>query len=160
MKRASLSVLGLAIFVTLGSGSPRTTPTEALIEGIPDDLIGLVHEDVEAIPVPDAVTDNPLDPGDSPIRPRWNEEAPPMIPHAIADFMPLTPSDNACHDCHAVEEKIEGEPTPIPPSHYRDLRNAPDTHRDDIAGARYVCTSCHVDQTVAQPLPIPVQDGP
>ncbi len=36
--------------------------------------------------------------------------------------------------------------------HYRDLRNAPDVTRDEIAGARYDCTICHVAQTGAEPL--------
>jgi len=121
--------------------------------GIPPAGMGLVREDVAAVPVPDAVHDNTSAPGDRPLPTPWNENAPPPIPHGIADFIPITRAENACADCHAVAEHEEGGPTPIPPSHYRDLRNAPDVVRETIAGSRYVCTSCHVAQTDAAPLP-------
>jgi len=51
-----------------------------------------------------------------------------------------------------VEEKEEGEPTPVPESHFHDLRNAPDERMEVVAGARYVCTTCHVTLTRTEPL--------
>ncbi len=55
-------------------------------------------------------------------------------------------------DCHTVAEKKHGEPTPIPASHYVDLRNAPGKRSDKVVGARWVCTACHVPQQDVQPL--------
>jgi len=51
-----------------------------------------------------------------------------------------------------VKAKKPGEPTPLPASHYTDLRNAPGKVGDTVTGARWVCTSCHVPQTDAKPL--------
>ena len=118
----------------------------------PDRDLGLVKTSVFDTPVPPAVHENATDPGDEPILPRAYAGAPPRIPHGIADFTPITRDDNACLDCHLVEEKVEGEPTPVPESHFRDLRRAPEEIRPEIAGARYVCTTCHVPVTDAQAL--------
>jgi cytochrome c-type protein NapB len=70
----------------------------------------------------------------------------------VADFLPITQKQNACLDCHSVKEKKQGDPTPIPPSHYTDYRNAPDRVGDQVAGARYVCVSCHAAGTDAPDL--------
>jgi nitrate reductase cytochrome c-type subunit len=47
---------------------------------------------------------------------------------------------------------VKGEATPIPASHYVDLRNAPGVRGAEVAGARWVCTACHVPQQDVQPL--------
>jgi cytochrome c-type protein NapB len=70
----------------------------------------------------------------------------------VAEFLPITMAENQCVECHAVEEKEEGEPTPIPTSHYVDLRNAPGETRDELAGARYVCITCHAAPGFNPPL--------
>jgi len=121
-------------------------------QGIPDSTIGLSKVTVFEVPEPGPVLYNTSDPGDRSPEPAPFPGAPPPIPHGIGDFLPLTLTENGCLDCHLVEEKVEGEPTPIPPSHFVDLRNAPDDMRDDVAGARYVCVTCHVAQTGAAPL--------
>ncbi len=154
MNRAWLPVVGFALLVALGAEGPGTPPTAGSDDGIPDDVIGLVHRDIREVPVPDAVYDNLSEPAERPLPERWNDVSPPVIPHGIADFLPITSADNGCVDCHETDDVTPGEPTPIPESHYRDLRNAPDTPGDTIAGARYVCTSCHVPQTDANPLPM------
>jgi cytochrome c-type protein NapB len=66
--------------------------------------------------------------------------------------MPITPGQNACVDCHAVAGKRKGEPTPIPPSHYVDQRNAPGKRGERVVGARWSCTACHVPQEDVDPL--------
>lgn len=45
----------------------------------------------------------------------------------------------------------KGEPTPIPPSHYVDLRHAPEKKGAKRVGARCVCIACHVATTDAGP---------
>ncbi len=62
--------------------------------------------------------------------------------------------ENLCLDCHQVliEDASEGDPTPIPASHYVDLRNAPKERQNTIVGARYNCVSCHVTPGGNPPL--------
>ncbi len=119
---------------------------------IPDSQIGLSKESVFEVPNPDPVEENLTDPGEGPLVPRAFTGSPPRISHSIADMVPITRDENLCLDCHMLEEKSAGEPTPIPESHYVDLRHAPDEVRDTPAGARYNCTMCHVSQTGAAPL--------
>jgi cytochrome c-type protein NapB len=126
------------------SGSPQV--------GIPDDDIGLSKVDVRDTAVPEPFPHNGSDPGDQPTMSPAYQGSPPIIPHGIDDFLPITPSENMCIDCHQVEEKVTGEPTPIPPSHFVDQRNAPDTTRDVVAGARYRCVACHALHQDARPL--------
>ena len=123
---------------------------------IPDRELGLSKSSVFETTAPPVTVPNTSDPGDEPVLTRVYEGAPPLIPHGIGEFTPIVRDGNQCLDCHLAEEKIEGEPTPIPESHFRDLRNAPAVVREEIAGARFVCTTCHVPLTDAKP---PVGNG-
>ena len=122
------------------------------VEPVPDTEIGLSRESVFDTPEPDPVEPVATDPGEGvlPIRPF--DGAPPVIPHAASDFLPITLDENMCLDCHGVEEAEEGGPTPVPRSHHIDLRHAPDEVGEEIAKARYNCTACHATQTNAPPL--------
>ncbi len=111
------------------------------------DESGLSKQSVFETPVPEPVGDERGDPGEEPLLPRPYATSPPLVPHAIVDMLPITRSENLCLDCHLLKEKEEGEPTPVPESHYVDLRNAPDKAGDTIAGARYNCVFCHVAPT-------------
>ena len=117
---------------------------------IADRDLGLSKTSVFEDPAPPVVNNNASFPGDEPALDPAFPGAPALIPHGVQDFMPITRTDNQCLDCHWVEEKEEGEPTPVPESHFRDLRADPDQVRDTVAGARFVCTSCHVSLTDAQ----------
>jgi cytochrome c-type protein NapB len=141
-------VTGLLIVATAGAVRGAVSGEK----GIPDASLGLSRTSVFEVPSPPPVEMNDSEPGERPVFPRVYEGSPPLIPHAIGDFLPITRDDNQCIDCHQVDEKEEGEPTPIPASHFVDFRNAPDTRRDAVAGARYVCVSCHVPQTLNPPL--------
>jgi cytochrome c-type protein NapB len=111
--------------------------------GIADRELSLSKTSVFEVTAPAADEPNDSDPGDRPVTPADFPEQPPRVSHGVGDFLPITFDDNQCIDCHAVEEKEEGEPTPIPASHYTDLRNAPEEVGDEVVGARYVCTACH-----------------
>jgi cytochrome c-type protein NapB len=122
-------------------------------EAIPDDRIGLSKVDVRDVPDPDPVADDTSEPGEGGVLPRVYEGTPPLISHSASDYLPITRNENLCLDCHMLEgEKEEGLPTPIPASHYTDLRNAPSVVSDEVVGARHNCTACHVPQTAASPL--------
>ncbi len=119
---------------------------------LPDSEVGLSHGSVFDSPSPEPIVENSAEPGETPLLPRSHSSGPPVIPHRIDDFLPITREGNFCLDCHQVEEKIDGEPTPIPESHYVDLRNAPGVVGESPAGARFNCTACHLVLTDAPPL--------
>ncbi len=139
MRIAAISLVALA--------ASAAVPTR-----IPDTKIGLAKGGALEVPAPPRVKENESAPGDRPVRPRAFPGAAPAIPHAVEDFLPITRDQNACVDCHAIAEKKKGEPTPIPPSHYTDLRNAPGKRGDKVVGARWSCTACHLPQQDVEPL--------
>jgi len=145
-KVAVLAVGALALATALVAGDEKEE------KGISDATLSLSRTSVFEVASPPAVVSTAPEAGESIPLARAHSEAPPVVPHAIGDFLPITREANACADCHAVEERVEGEPIPIPPSHYVDLRNAPGVRRDEVAGARWVCVSCHVPRTDAPPL--------
>jgi nitrate reductase cytochrome c-type subunit len=55
-------------------------------------------------------------------------------------------------DCHGARVKEPGGPTPVPESHYVDLRRGPGAPGERLAGARHVCVSCHLPQDDVRPL--------
>ncbi len=119
---------------------------------IPAADLGLSKGAVLATPVPPPLVTNGTAPGDAPLPAQSYKGVAPVIPHAIADFTPITAKDNACAGCHVTPAKTKGGPTPVPPSHYVDYRNAPGKQGTELASTRYVCVSCHVEATSAKPL--------
>ncbi len=78
--------------------------------------------------------------------------APPQIPHRVDTFLPIVAADNQCLDCHDVPKYIDKpmntdrtvkSKSPMSRDHYasNDL--------DEVAGARFTCTQCHVPQSNA-----------
>ena len=119
---------------------------------IPADSLGLQKGPVLQTAVPPVLVVNDTAPGEAPVPPRAWAGMAPVSPHAVADFLPITAKENACIGCHAVATKEKGGPTPIPPSHHVDFRNAPDKVQPGVVDARRVCVSCHVEGTKAPPL--------
>jgi nitrate reductase cytochrome c-type subunit len=149
---------GVVLVVALAGGcaTPPSSPAPAAgpspVTAIPDTSLGLVPGSVFDTPTPPPVKPDESMPGERPVPPRPYTTAPPRIPHATGDFLPITRTQNMCIDCHAVKEKKPGEPTPIPASHYTDYRGAPDRVGPQVVGARYVCVSCHIGRTDAPEL--------
>jgi len=148
-------LLVAATVVAPAAGSDREArapkPAKAAA-AIPDSTLGLSRASVFAVPAPPPVTPNGLAPGEGPRLARAYPGAPPLVPHLIADFLPISREANACIDCHDAAAAAQSGAVPAPASHYRDLRRAPDVARGQVAGARYVCTSCHASVTDAKPL--------
>ena len=83
--------------------------------------------------------------------------APPQISHSLEDMLPITPDNNTCISCHDLgadagdeAEREVGMPTPIPRSHYYDLRN--NKPLEALSQTRFNCMQCHVPQADLQPL--------
>jgi nitrate reductase (cytochrome), electron transfer subunit len=160
MKRTNmlgLTVLLACALLTLhavrGPAPVQADDTAGPAPGVTDAMLGLSKTSVFDVPVPPPVGEDATDPGERGVLPRPYPESPPRIPHAIADFEPITRQANGCLDCHQLGgAKAPGEPVPLPPSHVTDLRNAPGTVGTELVGARYNCNSCHVSDTGAPPL--------
>ncbi len=105
------------------------------------------------------------------------ENAPPMVPHSVEGMLPITINNNQCTACHdpAIAESMGA--TPIPKSHFTDLRpqtslaengkilkegmeidNTSDVKVPEqkklahLAGARFNCSQCHAPQSETKPL--------
>ncbi len=129
-------------------GGPGAVPAAP----VPDTALSLVKGSVFDAPASPVVKEDASDPGERPVLPRAYPGAPPLVPHGVAAFLPITVEKNSCVDCHSAKAKAPGEPTPMPPSHYTDLRNAPGTVGGKVTGGRWDCVVCHVAQTDAKPL--------
>lgn len=159
MKSPLFVLLSIALSWSCASGkAPAVTETTppplpaAAAAGIPDSKIGLApgtaFEQPEQLPI----AFNTAEPGESEQRPRPNADFPPAIPHSIADLGPITLSENPCLDCHDPDAAPDMGAPALPASHQVDLRTSPEVQGNDVAGARWVCTSCHVELTDTEPL--------
>ena len=119
---------------------------------IPSDDLGLQKGPVMAVATPPKRVVNETAPGESPLPVKSWVGTAPVVPHAVGDYLPITARENACVGCHEVASREKGGPTPIPPSHRVDQRNAPDQVQAKVVPARWVCVSCHVEWTKAPPL--------
>jgi len=94
--------------------------------------------------------------GKSKMIPSSYSTLPPLIPHTVEKYLPITMEENGCTDCHDRQNKIgktehrTGKKIPMPESHYGGFAGKGD--KEEISGARYNCTQCHVPQSGAKPL--------
>lgn len=76
---------------------------------------------------------------------------PPLVPHTVEKYVPLTAEENACLDCHITDE-LRGQKVPkIGKSHF----SATLKRRDGtpaVEMTRFQCDTCHVPQVDAKPL--------
>ncbi len=129
----------------------------AATQGIRADSMGLSKGSVFDVPAQQVYASKALPPGQNKLLPRAYLNAPPQVPHQVDDFLPITAQSNMCIACHNVpdlwgKQREAGQPTPIPPSHYTDQRNAPGKVGAQLVNARYTCNQCHVPQLDAKPL--------
>ena len=151
---------------TVGAIVVVTTACAAMAKGgIDENSLGLDKGSVFDTPVPPKYESHGAPPGaGNQLTQRSYPTAPPLIPHSIDGFTPITLKNNMCMSCHNTPDKIgkpraQGQPVPIPASHYETgAYGKPGAglstvkHGDKVSTARYVCTQCHRPQTNAQPL--------
>lgn len=148
---AALLAAALAACTAARTAAPATAPA-APAPPVKDRDLGLSRTSVFEVPAPPAWKAEDSSPGEKPAPPRLSTQIPPVVPHGVADLLPITREQNGCVDCHQLAgPRKAGEPTPLPPSHYVDYRNAPGKVGDKVAGARWICTACHVARTDAPP---------
>jgi len=145
----------LPVLLALAAGCATATvrTAEAPARPVSDASLGLAKGSVFEVQSPPAVAEEDSTPGEKAVRPRPFAGAPPVVPHGIQGFLPITPKENACLACHGeAKVKKAGEPTPLPVSHYTDFTRRPPARGEKMSGARWVCTACHVQQTDAKPI--------
>lgn len=96
------------------------------------------------------------------------ENAPPLIPHTIEGFLPITIKTNMCLSCHMPAQATSTKSTPIPISHFTKYRpevtmengivsndngnNLVSTSLgENLYQGRYNCSQCHVPQADIDP---------
>lgn len=150
----ALTALIAGLFTTMLIGEePKKETAKAPAQSsspTPEAELGLARGSVTDTLSPDPVVPESTDPGVKPPLQRWNRVAPPMIPHGVADALPITRDANACVDCHLIDKQEEGDPTPIPVSHRAETKAGESAA---VTGKRWVCTACHASLTDAKPLP-------
>ena len=142
-----LAILSLAAFITVCATADESSQAalDELNKG----------ESVFDIPTPTVYTYSDAKPGyNDRLDTAW-EELPPQVPHKVDEFLPVVMSDNQCLDCHDVPKYI-GRPlntdrtiknkSPMSKEHYAN------SELDDVSGARFNCTQCHVPLSDAPAL--------
>lgn len=127
-----------------------------IFAGAIDELnMGLGKDAVFSNPTPFAFTYPTTKAGKSDrVTPSYHT-APPTIPHKVEEYLPITAEENECMDCHDKYNKIgkqyvKGKKLPMPKSHYGGF--AGKGIADEVSGARYTCSQCHVPVSNASPL--------
>lgn len=120
-------------------------------KGVSEAQMGLSRTSVNADGVPDAFEYRQADPYSGGVLPRAFVGAPPQVPHSVDGLVPITRDSNSCVSCHQQPDrvgkrKVKGQPTPLPKSHYTDVRN------NALHMGRYNCTQCHAPQADVKSL--------
>ena len=178
MKLTSKITLGLATAALLfvgcgGDANPSAVQSEAkAVASVSEESLGLRTTDIyqEDDTTASKTEYRSAQPGTSTKIKRAYQDAPPMIPHDVTDFLPITRTNNACVSCHAPEIAPAMGATPIPPSHFLDMRprhicdgvkfrkridntkNETDIKKlTHLSQARYNCSQCHAPQSQGNP---------
>jgi len=120
-------------------------------KGLTEEQMGLSKTSVNVDPDPATFEYRQADPSTSGVLPRAFSGAPPQVPHNLDGLIPITRDSNICVSCHQQpdkvgKKKVKGEPTPLPATHYTDVKN------NALHMVRYNCTQCHTPQANVSPL--------
>lgn len=124
--------------------------------GVGDNEIGLSKTSVFDTPTPNAVNYSGGMPGKNKRLDKSYHTAPPMIPHDVKSFLPITRYSNNCILCHNRPDGI-GKPTAngVAPAmsihHYTDPQSS-NVDKSKVDGSRHFCTQCHRPQADAPNL--------
>jgi cytochrome c-type protein NapB len=76
---------------------------------------------------------------------------PPLVPHTVEKYEPLTAEENACLDCHLTDE-LRGKKVPrVGESHFSKTAKTRDG-KPAVEMTRFQCNNCHVPQVDAKEL--------
>lgn len=140
------------IFITLISSCATTDSS------IDDATMGLSKISVFDTPTPMVPNIEEVETGESERMPIAYSTLPPQVKHTFDEYLPITLDENECIDCHDRRKYLErkgwdwkvGRKLPMPDDHYGSFNKQGGS--EDVAGSRYICTQCHVQQSDATPL--------
>ena len=177
----SLAVASSILFVGCGDTATAAKPKVAKAS-ISEESLGLRKTDLyseKSDTVGDETMYSKKAAGESKTISRAFQDAPPMIPHDVGDYLPITISNNACVGCHAPEVASSMGALPYPSSHMMNFRpatgmatdgriskegkavdNTSSSNLSDISikkltklsGARFNCSQCHAPQSQVKAL--------
>lgn len=133
----------LSVFIATGCAVSSTYTEEEL---------GLRKTDLytEKTTVGDPTSYSKVAAGESKVIQRAFENAPPMIPHDVEGMLPITKENNSCTGCHMPEVAVAVKATPMPKSHFFDMRTQ--KVLSEMSSARYNCSACHAPQSANEPV--------
>jgi len=151
MKKITFKLIALKMLAITILLMPVANCQSGDADTIPDDDLGIRKGTLltEEVVVPETATVH-TEAGESDKHDRSFENAPPMIPHDISDFVPITIQTNECVECHNPEVAEDAGATSVPASHYYDLRE--DKKLSELSGANYNCTLCHYTMADIPPI--------
>ncbi|MDJ0882216.1 MAG: nitrate reductase cytochrome c-type subunit [Gammaproteobacteria bacterium] len=122
---------------------------------IEDLNMGLSKASVFDTPTPEVAEYSKSEAGKNERLPIAYSTLPPQIGHTVEEYLPITREENECADCHDRRKLLKrewrvGKKLPMPDNHYGSFNKQGGV--EEIAGARYNCTQCHVPLSNAQPL--------
>lgn len=169
----SLAAAGVFIAGCSEVANPEQAATEQkAVASVSEESLGLRQTDIyqEDDTIASKTEYRGAQAGESTKIKRAYQDAPPMIPHDVTDFLPITRTNNACVGCHAPDIAPAMGATPIPPSHFLDMRprhicdgvkfrksidntkNETDVKKlTHLSQARYNCSQCHAPQSQGNP---------
>jgi nitrate reductase cytochrome c-type subunit len=87
----------------------------------------------------------------APVAPPPTTPQGPAIPHPVAKYLPITPTQNNCLTCHDRpadgKARAAGQGKAMPPSHYAKAADG----KVVIDAARYDCGACHAPKPGVEP---------
>ncbi|MBC8212492.1 MAG: nitrate reductase cytochrome c-type subunit [Gammaproteobacteria bacterium] len=154
MKTERLFLLtGVVVAIFGCSQVPLNNAAESAI--VDDINMGLSKESVFDTPTPMVSHYSGQETGENERLPVAYSTLPSQVAHTLTEYLPITREENECIDCHDRRKYIGyewkmGVRVPMPDSHYGSFKVQGES--EDVAGARYNCTLCHVQMSDAQPL--------
>lgn len=145
--RRTLQILMLGSLIVLAGCSKEESKENKQVK---EDIV-LQDKIIESKITPDSFSYSQEGPGGSQRFDRSYENAPPLVPHSLEGLLPITKDNNACVGCHMPDIAGDMGATPIPKSHFYNLRDNKDL-KDTLSNARFNCTQCHVPQSDAKDL--------
>lgn len=141
MKRAFSLILVASVATFVGCASYRA----------PNDMRGTDAAAPDQAPVEKEYATRAPNADMTALIPRTFKGQPPLIPHEVEKYLPITMDENDCLDCH-ISDDFKGRKMPrIGDSHFSKTEKEPDGS-PKVNMSRWQCNSCHVPQVDAPPL--------
>ena len=117
--------------------------------------MGIGADGVFADPFPKTYDYPTEEAGKSDLISRSYHDAPPLVPHTVEEYLPITMETNECMECHDKpkirgRDYVKGEKLAMSNSHYGGFAGTGD--KNEVSGSMYTCSQCHAPASDAKPL--------